>query len=172
MRIADVSTMFDYLYWARDRVWAAAAKLAEDEFLSSDTVTSRDLRSTLVHELDVEWSWRERLHPTPGVDSSDDAELAADDYPNLGAIEEHWRRDESEMRAWLSTLSDVDLLSPVSVERAGGPPLWVYLIHVMEHGLTELSDAAVLLARAGQPTGSLTFLDYVDTNRTDTAPAG
>lgn len=171
MRVADVSIMFDYLYWARDRVLAAAAKLPDDAFLSSQTVTSRDLRSTLVHELDVEWSWRERLHPTPGLDSSDDAELKADDYPSLGVIEEHWRRDETEMRAWLATLTDEDLSSPVSVERAGGPPLWVYLIHVMEHGLTEFSDAAVLLARAGQPTGSLTFLDYADTNRVDKATA-
>lgn len=67
------------------------------------------------------------------------------------------------MSSWLTTLTNDDLSSPVSVERAEGPPLWVYLIHVMEHGLTELSDAAVLLNRAGQPTGPITFLDFWDT---------
>lgn len=165
MRIGDVRTMFDYLYWARDRVVAAAGKLSDDAFLSSESVTSRDLRATLVHELDVEWSWRERLYPTPGVESDEAAELQPHDYPTLQALAVHWERDEAEMRSWLSNLTDDDLSSPVSVERAGGPPLWVYLIHVMEHGLTELSDAAVLLNRAGQPVGSITFLDFWDTKK-------
>ncbi len=155
--------MFDYLYWARDRVLAAAAKLSDEAFRSSESVTSRDLRATLVHELDVEWSWRERLHPTPGIDSGDETELKPDDYPTLQGLVDHWERDEAEMRDWLSNLTDDDVSSQVSIERADGPPLWVYLTHVMEHGLTELSDAAVLLSRAGQPVGSITFLDFWDT---------
>ncbi len=119
MRIGDVRTMFDYLYWARDRVLAAAAKLSDEAFLSSESVTSRDLRATLVHELDVEWSWRERLHPTPGIDSGDETELKPDDYPTLQGLVDHWERDEAEMRDWLSNLTDDDVSSQVSVERAG-----------------------------------------------------
>ena len=49
-----------------------------------------------------------------------------------------------------------------AARRPGGPALWVFLIHVVEHGITELSDAAVLLRRVGRPTGSLTFLDFID----------
>lgn len=164
MPINDMTTMFDYLYWIRDRVLSSAAQLSDDEFLSSETVTSRDLRATLVHELDVEWSWRERLRPSPGAVSGEEAELRPDDYPNLQAVADHWARDETEMRAWLATLTNDDLASSSYVERPGGPPLWVYLMHIVQHGVTELSDAAILLARAGQPTGAITFLDYSDTN--------
>jgi uncharacterized damage-inducible protein DinB len=163
MRTADVTTLVDYLYWARDRVLDAAAQLSAEAFVATETVTSRDLRSTLVHELDVEWSWRQRLRATAAEPFDDDAELQPGDYPSVEALREHWQRDESEMRAWLGELSDDDLSGPPRPERAGGPALWVYLVHVVEHGITELSDAAVLLRRAGQPTGSLTFLDYFDT---------
>jgi hypothetical protein len=41
----------------------------------------------------------------------------------------------------------------------------MYLIHIVEHGLTELSDAAVLLRQAGHPVKSLTFLDFTDDRR-------
>jgi uncharacterized damage-inducible protein DinB len=163
MRIADVTVMFEYLYWVRDRVLIAAADLPEEAFLSTETVTSRDLRATLVHELDVEWSWRERLHqPSPGASGFPDAELQPGDYPTVKTVAEHWQRDESEMRAWLAGLTDAELALPPDDPRAAQTPLWVFLVHVVEHGITELSDAAVLLRRAGHPTGSLTFLDFHD----------
>ena len=101
MRTADVVTLFDYLYWARDAVLRAAAELSAREFTSTDTVATRDLRATLVHELDVQWSWRERLRGQDWAEWGPDAELAAEDYPTLDAVTEHWTRDEVEMRAWL-----------------------------------------------------------------------
>ena len=61
MRTSDAIELFEYLYWARDTILRAAAELSDDEFTSTETVTNRDLRATLVHELDVQWSWRERL---------------------------------------------------------------------------------------------------------------
>ncbi len=56
MQTTEAVKLFDYLYWARDAVLRAAAELSSDEFISTDSVTDRDLRATLVHELDVEWS--------------------------------------------------------------------------------------------------------------------
>lgn len=61
MRAGEATELFDYLYWIRDTVLAAAAKLPEPGFAAADDgATNRDLRATLVHEVDVQWSWRER----------------------------------------------------------------------------------------------------------------
>jgi uncharacterized damage-inducible protein DinB len=160
MRTTDATTLFDHLYWVRDAVLAAASRLPADAFVATDTVTSRDLRATLVHELDVQWSWRERLRGADWDEWGEEAELRGADYPSVAAIAEHGRRDEAEMRAWLASLGDADLdAAPVRDEDP--QPLWHYVMHLYSHGLQQFSEAAVLLTRAAQSPGDIGFLEFV-----------
>ena len=77
------------MYWVNHRLLDAAARLSTAEFVQTDAATTRDLRSTLVHELDVEWSWRLRLQ---GRADEDEAELRPEDYPDVAALRAHWER--------------------------------------------------------------------------------
>ena len=161
MRKADLLTLFDYMYWATQRILDAAEQLSVDEFVASSSVTTRDLRATLVHELDVEWSWRLNLQ---GRLSDDEADLSPDDYPDVAAIREHWRRDEADMRAWLEQLSDELLAGDVVSElTASRRPLWQYLVHIVTHAAQQQADAATLLSLAGRSPGELGFLEYLST---------
>ena len=105
MQHEDVGTLIDYLFWVRDRVLAAAAALPEGEFRSGETVATRDLRATLVHQLENEWAWRVRLgqgaFPTGGLNSAD--------YPTLDDLVNHWHREERELRTWFERVSDAEL---------------------------------------------------------------
>jgi len=161
MRAGEATELFDYLYWIRNTVLAAAAKLPEPGFTAADEgATNRDLRSTLVHELDVQWSWRERLKGADWDDWGPDADLKADDYPTLDALTEHWRRDEAEMRAWLASLFDGDLdASPVRDEDT--LPLRQFVMHLVSHGIQQFSEAAVLLTRAGHSPGDIGYLEFI-----------
>jgi len=160
MRTADAVTLFDHLYWVRDTVLRAASELDAGAFTSTDTVTTRDLRATLVHELDVQWSWRERLRGADWAEWGEDAELKADDYPTVQAVIEHWRRDEVEMRAWLVSLTNADLDAPPPRDE-DSLPLWHYVMHLVSHGIQQFSEAAVLLTRAGHSPGDIGFLEFV-----------
>ncbi len=125
--------------------------------------TIRDLRTTLVHELDVEWSWRERLDgkdPTTFDEAID--ELTVEDLPDLEAITARWRSDEAEMRAWLARLGDDGLAGPCRAEDPSRHPLWYHLIHLYTHAIQQFSDAAVLLTAAGHSPGELDFLDFIE----------
>jgi uncharacterized damage-inducible protein DinB len=160
VRAADAVTLFEHLYWIRDRVLGAAAELGAGTFTSGDTVTNRDLRATLVHELDVQWSWRERLKGADWAEWGPDAELKADDYPTVESVAEHWQRDERDMRDWLASLIDADLDAP-PVRDEDRQPLWHYVMHLYSHGLQQFSETAVLLTRAGRSPGDIGFLEFV-----------
>ena len=99
---------------------------------------------TLVHELDVESSWRHRL--AGAEPKAEESELNALDYPTVAALAEHWSRDETAMRAWIGSLTDAQLTAPPPHERAS-LPLVDYLVHVVGHGIEEFTEAAVLLTR-------------------------
>lgn len=160
MRTTDAATLFDHLYWVRDTVLQASSGLDPDVFTGTETVTSRDLRDTLVHELDVQWSWRERLKGADWEQWGEDADLRGDDYPTVASIAEHWRRDEAVMREWLAGMTDADLdASPVRDEDR--QPLWHYVMHLYSHGLQQFSEAAVLLTRAGHSPGDIGFLEFI-----------
>jgi uncharacterized damage-inducible protein DinB len=162
MDIADARLLIDHLYWMRDRVLTRAGE--PDVALTDPApVTTRDLRATLVHELDVEWSWRVRLQrDDPTAFSPDDEELDPADYPTVDAIRERWGEDEAEMRAWLATLTDADLAASCRAERDLRHPFWHHLQHLYTHGIQQLGDAATLLSRQGHSPGELDFLEFVE----------
>lgn len=161
MRASDVGLLFDHLYWIRDRL-LAAAETGGVPLTDPAAVTIRDLRATLVHELDVEWSWRERLAGRdPSAFSPDDEELDPKDYATIESIRKRWGEDEVEMRAWLDRLTDSDLAGPCRAEKFGSHPLWFHLQHIYTHAIQQFSDAAVLLTGAGHSPGELDFLDFV-----------
>ena len=167
MTPSEIVTQFEFLYWIRDRALTHAGELTTTAFLDPEAVAYRDLRSTLVHELDVERSWRLRLHGTPT--EIWDITLSAADYPDVGTLAGAWQADEAEMLGWLSELSDDALEAPITANGLEGFHLSTYLVHVLMHGVESFSAAAILLHRAGHSMGEVGFLDYVDATHPGTA---
>jgi uncharacterized damage-inducible protein DinB len=169
MRVPDIVSLFDFSYWANRHLLEVAAKLTPEQWTAPSDITTRDLRGTLVHTLDVEWSWRLRLQQRPKAEWGPDAELKTASYPDVATLAAHWARDEREMRAWFATLDDAALANDWSdaTPQASKPladfPLWYYLVHIVTHSQQQRSDAAILLTRAGHSPGNIEFLDYADT---------
>lgn len=157
-----VVEIFDYLYWANHKLLDAAAELPPELFTAATSVTTRDLRATLVHELDVEWSWRLALQ---GISSSEmDAldELDPERYPDVNALRTHWSRDEAEMREWLGSLTDEGLVTDVTpCLSSRRRPLHDFLLHIVFHAAQQQADAATLLTSAGRSPGDTGYLEYL-----------
>jgi uncharacterized damage-inducible protein DinB len=157
MTKADVQSLIDWMYWVNHRVLDAAGGLSDAEFVAASAVTTRSLRGTLVHELDVERSWRAILSG-----GAPDEDLRADAYPNVGSLRDHWTLDEAEMRAWLASLSDADMeaeaTSAITDDRQ---PLWKFLVHIVTHAAQQQADAATLLTLAGHSPGEFDYLEFL-----------
>jgi uncharacterized damage-inducible protein DinB len=160
MRIADIQALFDFTYWADRQILRAAAAIPTEDFTRPITITYRNLRGTLVHTLDVEMSWRRRVRGEPK--DVWDASLSVDDYPTSDVLADDWARDESEMRAWLTTLSDEDLAAVIDLGTADRFPLWYYLVHIVTHSEQQRRDAQVILRHLGHEPPDLEFLYYAD----------
>ena len=155
MRHEDVREQLEYLAWVRDRVLAAAAALTDDEFRSSETVTTRDLRGTLAHQLECEWAWRIRL--SEGM--FPDGDVLAASFPTLATLADSWHREEVELRRWFDGRSEAELGAPPPGD--GNPlPMWRYLLYVANHGTAQFAEAAVLLTRLGHSPGELGYLAF------------
>jgi uncharacterized damage-inducible protein DinB len=155
MRQEEVGALVDHLFWVRDRVLAAATSITEDEFRSRETATTRDLRATLVHQLENEWAWRIRL--TQGTFPADG--LNPEDYASLEDLAGRWYSEEHELRTWLGRVSDAQLATrPPGVDNV--LTLWQYLVYVVTHGIQQFSEAAVLLTHLGHSPGEIGFLEF------------
>jgi uncharacterized damage-inducible protein DinB len=161
MQPSEIALIFDHLYWVRDRILDMAAAPGVT-WPGTAPAGLLGLRATLVHELDVEWSWRRRLASTdPTTFPAEDVELVPADFPTVASIRERWTGDEMEMRAWLARLSARTLDGPCGAEQTRSHPLWTHLQHVYTHGLQQLSNAAWLLSADGHSPGELDFLEFL-----------
>lgn len=159
MRKIDVLNLVDYMYWVNARLLQAAARLSQEQFTAPSSQTTRDLRATLVHELDVEWSWRLNLQ---GRLSEDTGDLRPEDYPDVASLHEHWQRDEAEMRAWLAELTDEDLATDVYSRLTDRSlPLWQFVMHIVIHATQQQADAATLLSLAGASPADIGYLEFL-----------
>ncbi len=162
MQPSEIALIFDHLYWVRDRILAAADGPGVT-WPGTDPAGLRGLRATLVHELDVQWSWRRRLSSAnPTEFPPEDVELVPDDFPSVASIREGWTGDELEMRAWLGGMTAASLGGPCAAEESRTHPLWWHLQHIYTHGLQQFSDAARLLSLDGHSPGELDFLEFIE----------
>lgn len=154
MNVADLRIIYDYNYWARDRILAAAARVSPEQYAAPADYPYGGLRGTLLHILDAEKSW---LHQWEHGSWTPD--LLEADYPTLGMLQEAWGQEEAAMRAFLAHLTEDDLGRIVRYPVEGGMMrerlLWHCMLHLANHGTQHRAEAAALLTSFGQSPGDV-----------------
>ena len=151
--------MYDYNYWANERILRAADVVSDTQFLAPARFGWGGLRGTLIHTLGAEWIWHLRWQ---GVSPS--ASLRVEGYPTVAALRARWREEETKMREFLAALSEADLMRVVKYARISGgasaEPLWQLMAHVVNHGTQHRAEAAALLTGLGHSPGDIDLVVF------------
>jgi uncharacterized damage-inducible protein DinB len=153
-------TLFDYNYWARDRVLAATLFVKPEDYARPNGFTYGSLRGILVHTLSGEWMWRMRWQE--GV--SPGGHLTEEEVPTLSSLAARWEAEETEMRRFLAELTDARLAEPLTYTRPAGDaysqPLWQAMAHVANHSTHHRAEAAEALTMLGYSPGDIDMIRF------------
>lgn len=161
MDTKTLTTLYNYSYWASQRVLDAAHQAGDNAFIANrPELYYGSLRGTLVHILSAEWIWRIRCQKG----ASPSALLDPQSFATVSALAAHWSGEEAAMRAYLASLTDEGLQSTVDYHSTNCQPfqntLWHLLAHVVNHGTQHRSEAAMVLTQLGFSPGDLDMIVY------------
>ena len=156
--LAFVKELFDYNYWARDRLVQVCSTLTAEQFVRPLGGSFESVHGTLAHMIAAERLWLERWKGRPAR-----ALQPPEQFPVTSAgIAECWVAVEREMRAYLDGLSEATIELPVSYVNFKGETweyaLWRMMVHVLNHQSYHRGQASTLLRQLGAQPPSLDFL--------------
>jgi uncharacterized damage-inducible protein DinB len=154
LHIDEMRSLYDYTYWATDRLFETVANLSEEQLNDEMPNGIGSIRVTLVHLVSGHWIWRERWQG-----NSSATRLNPDDFPTLETIRERWQEEKHRISELLATLSDEDLERQVTYSNTGGRvlqlSLWRAMLHLVNHGTQHRSEIAMRLTELGHSPGEL-----------------
>lgn len=141
--------LFDFHYWARDRVLTAVEGLSAEQYAQPVGGSFGSVRDTLNHTYGAEVLWLRRWHGESPVGFPPALP------PSAGALAEAWRAQEQQMRAYLDSLTEDDLQRVIAYRNLAGVPgesrLWEMLAHVVNHATYHRGQVTTLLRMLGAP---------------------
>jgi len=160
MNAADLRTLIDYHYWARDRALDAAALLTPEQFIKDLGSSFKSIRDTLAHTYSAEWAWYQRWHGT-----SPTAMLQYDQFTDVSSLRAAWRDHEAKVRAFVNGLDDGGTAKVYDFKMLSGQPasgiLWQMVQHVVNHATYHRGQVTTMLRQLGaQPGKSMDMIAY------------
>lgn len=157
------NTLYDYNYWARDKILHAAEPVSDADFPAPKNFPHGGLRGTLAHTLAAEWVWLRRWQ---GNSPIGDGLFEEKQFADLAALRARWADEENKMRAFLAGLTDADFTRVIAYKSTRGDPfarpLWQMLAHVVNHGTQHRAEAAAILTDLGRSPGDLDMTVFLN----------
>ena len=160
MTSADIKSLLDYHYWARDRVLAAVAELSAADFTAPRGNSFSSIRDTLAHTYFAEWAWYTRWQGESPSKLPDSTQFA-----DVEALKAAWSSLEQKVRAHLEPMSDADLQRVTDYRLFSGvaasSPMWQMVQHVVNHASYHRGQVTTMLRQAGaQPAKSMDMIAF------------
>lgn len=150
MQVSDIRSLFAYNEWANARIFSAAALLDPGVFSEPRGSSFASIRDTVSHIATSEWVWLRRWRGESPAGPPDWGALR-----DVAALTAKLREVELDRAAFLNTLTDADLRTPLAYRNLKGEnfqePLEYQLAHVVNHSSYHRGQVATLARQAGFP---------------------
>jgi uncharacterized damage-inducible protein DinB len=161
MDSGQVKELYEYNRWATARVFEAVSRLTPEEYTKDMQSSYRSVRDTFVHVIFAEWLYLQRVKKTPAG-----ALWSPLDFPTPSKLKDRWVPLIEEEMAFVATLTDGGLKSPITyMNFAGEPytyPLWQILQHVINHSSYHRGQITTMMRQLGGRPEASDFLLYYD----------
>lgn len=151
MTNADLKTLLDYHYWARDRLLDAIEPLTPEQFTRDLGSSFKSIRDTVAHLHAAEWAWHQRWQG-----GSVTALLPADRFPDVASARTAWAEMERDIRSFVDRIGeDTDRVFEYKLlsGAAGASPFWQMLQHVVNHASYHRGQITTMLRQLGTEPG-------------------
>jgi uncharacterized damage-inducible protein DinB len=148
--------LFDYGWWARDRLFDAASKLSDEAWRKPNGFTYQHIAGILQHTMQAEARSAMRFQ---GLAPTDPMPAAAD-APSRVELLSAWQAEEAKLREWMQSLKDADLERMIA-SPYGEIMLWKSMSHITYHSMQHRSEAAEALRMAGASPGDIDLRVYL-----------
>jgi uncharacterized damage-inducible protein DinB len=161
MNLQEILKIFDYNYWANERLLEAAKPISNQEFTAPAPFPFGGLRGTLVHVFDAEYSWRMLLQN--GILAG---EMPETDFATPDDLAMKWHEEQAAFRLYLAGMHEDDFKKLIRYTSSAGVPrervLWHCLFHLVNHGTQHRGEAAAILTSLGHSPGDLDFVVFLN----------
>ena len=108
MKPSEIKTLFDYNFWAFERVWECIAQLSDEQFIQEIDYSTGSIRNIIVHMMTASRIWMNRLKGTEMP-----PRLIVEDFDSLAKTRAKWDELQHEF------LNDLDSFIGKSLGVAG-----------------------------------------------------
>ncbi|HLF73961.1 MAG TPA: DinB family protein [Anaerolineales bacterium] len=133
MRTNEIKTIFEYNFWAFDRVWKCISQISDDQFVEEIDYSTGSIRDIVVHMMSATRRWVGRLQGTEVP-----PHLAFEDFDTLSKTKTKWDELRKEFLSYADSVSQKQLDDMVHWELPArelklDSPRWEILLHLANH---------------------------------------
>ncbi len=159
MQRADILDLLSYHDWANQHILTYLEKLSPAQLIAPANLDHGSAFQTLLHLVDVEWSWRLMAQGLPATQMLWEVK----DLPDLAAIKVAWETEQQQRLAYIQGLDETTLNAEVEYGSAQGRPaesakVWHILAHILNHSTQHRTELARYLTDCGHSPGEIDLI--------------
>ena len=145
MKANEIKTIFDYNFWAFERVWESICQISDEQFVEPIDYSTGSIRNIVAHIMSANRNWMGRLQ---GGDMP--PRLVYEDFLSLSQTKAKWDELRQEFMEYLDSLTQEQLEETMNWELpARGLKFsslrWEILLHVANHATDHRAQILAIL---------------------------